>query len=84
MLCGVAALLPVLIAQSSRDTEKPNASPAPVRWLNVEQVVAQFGVSKRWLYTHKHLLPYSQPSHKVLLFDADKLTKWFQAHKGGG
>ena len=81
VLCGLAGLLPALIAQSSRNTEKPTLPPAPVRWLNVEQVAAQFGVTAQWLYRHKHQLPYSQPSRKVLLFDEQKLAKCLAAHK---
>src|SRR5688572_30173205 len=80
VLCGLAGLLPVLIAQSSRDTEKQTTAPAAIRWLNVEQVVAQFGLTARWLYRHKHQLPYSQPSRKKMLFDEQKLVKWLTAH----
>jgi hypothetical protein len=83
VLCSLAGLLPVLIAQSSQVREKPSTAPPAIRWLNVEQVVAQFGLTARWLYRHKHQLPYSQPSRKQVLFDEQKLVKWLTAHKGG-
>ena len=83
VLCGLAGLMPVLIAQSSRGTEEPTTAPAPARWLTVEQVETQFGLRARWLYQHKHQLPYSQPSKKVLLFNEEKLVKWLTAHKRG-
>ncbi len=84
VLCAVAGLVPMLTARASHhSTSQAGPYETRGRWVTVKEAVAQFGVTARWLYGHKHLLPYSQPSHKVLLFDEDKLRKWFQAHKGG-
>ena len=81
LLCGLAGVLPVLIAQSSTGTTESPATPE--RFLTVEQVIAQFGVTERWLYRHKRQLPHSQPSRKVLLFPEEKLRRWFTARKTG-
>lgn len=80
MLAGLAGLLPVLIAQSARDTGKAE-TPAPEKWLTVEQVVSQFGVTERWLFRHKRHLPYSQPTRKTLLFHEERLRRWFASRK---
>lgn len=82
-LCGVVSLIPVLIAASSRDTSKTESPSTTERWLTVEQVVSQFGVTARWLYAHKRQLPHSQPSRKVLLFPEEKLRRWFAARGMG-
>jgi hypothetical protein len=82
ILCAVAGLVPVLVARASEhSTPQAELPTTPGRWITVKEAVALFAVTPRWFYCHKHLLPYSQPSHKVLLFDEDKLRKWFQAHK---
>ncbi|MDH4079613.1 MAG: helix-turn-helix domain-containing protein [Nitrospira sp.] len=81
LLGGVSGLLPALIAQSVRDTGKTEAPATPERWLDVEQAAKIFNVTERWLKTHKHKLPHSKPSHKVILFPEEKLRKWFAAHK---
>ncbi len=81
MLAGLAGLLPVLIAQSSRDTNKAEAPTAPEKWLTVEQVVSQFGVTERWLYRHKRHLPHSQPTRKTLIFPEERLRRWFASRK---
>lgn len=81
MLAGLAGLLPVLIAQSTRDTTKAEALPSSERWLTVEEASTLFGVKPRWLRTNKDKLPHSKPSHKVLVFPEEKLRKWFAAHK---
>ena len=81
LLCGLAGVLPVLIAQSSKDIAKADAPLTPERFLTVAQVVAQYGVTEKWLYRHKRQLPYSQPSRKILLFPEDKLRRWFAARK---
>jgi predicted DNA-binding transcriptional regulator AlpA len=83
LLCGLAGVLPVLIAQSSKDIAKADAPVTPERFLTVAQVVAQYGVTEQWLYRHKRQLPYSQPSRKVLLFPEERLRKWFAARKTG-
>ncbi len=83
LLCGLAGVLPVLIAQSTKETGQTEAPAAPEKFLNVAQVVAQYGVTEQWLYRHKAQLPYSQPSRKVLLFDERKLAKWFANKKTG-
>lgn len=81
MLAGLAGLLPVLIAQSTRDTGKTEAPAVPEKWLTVEQAAEIFNVKPRWLRDNKHKLPHSKPSRKVLLFEETKLRKWFVAHK---
>lgn len=81
LLAGVAGLLPMLIAQASRPVEQPNAVQTPLKWISVEEAASRFGVTPRWLYKHKHQLPSSSPSRKVLLFDEMKLAKWFAAQK---
>ena len=83
LLCGLAGVLPVLIAQSSKDSGKAECPSSPERWLSVEEVVSQFGVTERWLYRHKRQLPHSQPSRKVLIFPEEKLRKWFASRKTG-
>ncbi|MGQ0557888.1 MAG: helix-turn-helix domain-containing protein [Nitrospiraceae bacterium] len=80
MLAGLAGLLPVLIAQSARDTGKAEA-PAVEKWLTVDEVVSQFGVTVRWLYRHKRHLPHSQPTRKTILFPEERLRRWFAARK---
>ena len=78
---GVAAILPNLIAQSSRDAGKAEAPAVPEKWLTVEQAAEIFNVKPRWLRDNKDKLPHSKPSHKVLLFPELKLRGWFAAHK---
>lgn len=80
LLCGVAGLLPILIAQSSKVPGQ--AAPTPDIWLTVDEVVAQFRVTPEWVYRHKKKLPYSQPSRKVLLFPQERLRRWFASRKG--
>ena len=83
MLIGLAAVQPLLLVQSLKDNGKAESPAPPERWLTVEEVMAEFKVSARWLYSHKKQLPYSQPSRKTLLFDEHKLRRWFQARKTG-
>lgn len=80
LLGGLGGILPALIAQSSRNTGKAE-TPASERWLSVEEASKMFNVTPRWLRTHKHHLPHSKPSRKVLLFEEGKLRKWFAAHR---
>lgn len=81
LLGGLVGLLPALVAQSSRDTNKAEAPAVPEKWLTVEQAAEIFNVKPRWLRENKHKLPHSKPSHKVLLFQELKLRNWFAAHK---
>lgn len=83
LLCGLAGVLPVLIAQSSQHAGQGNSPSTPERFLTVDQAALQFGVSDKWLYRHKRQLPHSQPSRKVLLFPEEKLRRWFAARKTG-
>ena len=64
--------------------KEPVSSPLPDagRYLTVEEVTARFHVTKAWLYRHKHKLPHSQPSRKVLLFPERGITQWFANRKG--
>lgn len=80
LLGGLIGLLPALVAQSSRDTNKAEV-PAIEKWLTVEQAAEIFNVKPRWLRENKDKLPHSKPSRKVLLFEETKLRKWFVAHK---
>jgi predicted DNA-binding transcriptional regulator AlpA len=73
----------MLTAQSSKANGKADAPATPEHWLTVPQVVAQFGLTKRWIYRHKGQLPHSSPSRKVLLFHEEKLKKWLAAHTAG-
>lgn len=63
-----------------------NSTPPPQpdngRYLTVQEVVARFGVTERWLYRHKSRMPHSQPSRKILLFPEQAITKWFASRKG--
>jgi hypothetical protein len=81
LVYGLAGLLPALLAVSTKETGTAESAPASERWLTVEETAEQFGVSRQWLYRHKHHLPHSQPSRKVLVFPEGKLRKWFTAHK---
>lgn len=81
LLCGLAGVLPLLIAQSSKETGMGVPSSSSERFLTVDQVVTQYGVTEQWLYRHKRQLPHSQPSRKVLLFPEEKLRKWFASRK---
>ena len=82
-LIGWASVQPLLLMQALKDTGQTEAPTTPERWLTVEQVVSQFGVTARWLYAHKRDLPHSQPSRKVLLFHEEKLRRWIAARKTG-
>ena len=81
MLYRLVGVLPVLIAQSSKEPETSTTSPVYERYLTVEEVVAQYGVTEQWLYRHKRQMPHSQPSRKVLRFPEEKLRKWFASRK---
>ena len=84
LLYGLAGLLPVLIARSSQPDRLASQVAGQVeRFLTVEQVIAQYGVTESWLYRHKRQLPHSQPSRKVLLFPEGKLQRWFASRKTG-
>ncbi len=83
LLIGLATLQPILIYQSLRDTGKAEAHAAPERFLTVEEVISQYGLTARWIYRHKKQLPHSQPSRKVLLFPEEKLQRWFASRKTG-
>ena len=52
------------------------------KYLTVDEVAERFHVTPRWLYRHKHQMPYSQPSQKVLLFPEQSITRWFASRKG--
>lgn len=82
-LIQITSLLPLLVAKSHAPTMTA-PSGTPERFQTVEQVIAQYGVTERWLYRHKRQLPHSQPSRKVLLFPEEKLRRWFAARKTGG
>lgn len=81
LLGGLIGLLPALVAQSSRETNKAEAPSTPERWLTVEEASTLFGVKPRWLRENKDKLPHSKPSHKTLIFPEEKLRKWFVAHR---
>jgi hypothetical protein len=82
LLIELVSLQPILIQRALMGAPNGQAEPvAPDRWLSVEQVIAQYSVTERWLYRHKRQLPCSQPSRKVLLFNETKLRQWFSAHK---
>jgi predicted DNA-binding transcriptional regulator AlpA len=82
LLCGLAGVLPVLIAQSLKVIGKPESSATPERFLTVDEAVARFGVSRQWLYRHAKQMPHSQPSRKTLLFPENATGKWFASRKG--
>ena len=71
----------VILFQRSLVGSGPQATGPSDKWLTVGEVVAQFGVTERWLYRHKKQLPHSQPSRKMLLFPEDKLRRWFASRK---
>lgn len=81
LLCGLAAVLPLIIVAATKVTTACDRPPATEKWLTVEETANQFGLSRQWLYRHKRQLPHSQPSRKVLLFHEEKLRRWFTAQK---
>lgn len=81
LLIGLACLQPLLIHRALTGSNVPPASSE--KFLTVEQVIAQYGVTAKWLYRHKRQLPHSQPSRKVLLFPEEKLRRWFASRKTG-
>ena len=81
LLCSLAGVLPLLIAQSTKATGPAEVPSTSERLLTVDEVLKQYGVKKQWLYRHKKSMPYSQPSQKVLLFPEGKLAKWFANQK---
>ncbi|GKS58536.1 hypothetical protein YTPLAS18_20630 [Nitrospira sp.] len=51
------------------------------KYLTVKEVCDRYGVKAKWLYRHKHQIPHSQPSRKVLLFPEKPVEKWFASRK---
>ena len=47
------------------------------RYLTVQEVVARYPVTAKWLYRHKKQLPHSQPTRKTLLFPEVRFNKWW-------
>lgn len=80
LLCRVLVVLPALVSQSSRESQKADA-PQTERWLTVEEASALFGMKPRWFRDNKDKLPHSKPSYKTLIFPEEKLRKWFASHK---
>ncbi len=60
-------------------TPQPCGPPGPgeTRYLTANEAAERFHVPLRWLYRHKHQMPHSQPSRKILLFPEGAITKWF-------
>jgi hypothetical protein len=84
LLCGIAGVLPALMAVAARPQRAVTDSVTPEKFLTVQDVVEQYHVTATWLYRHKRRLPHSQPSRKVLLFPAERLKRWFLSHQGVG
>ncbi|MBL8041711.1 MAG: helix-turn-helix domain-containing protein [Nitrospira sp.] len=69
------------LAQGSTP-EPRRVDPLPAeRYLNIEEVCAQFKVTARWLYRHKSKMPHSQPSRKRLIFPEKAVTRWFASRQ---
>lgn len=83
ILLGVLA---TMTAQAEIRLMQRDSAPSPLpdagRYLDAAEVSARFHVTRGWLYRHKHKLPHSQPSRKVLLFPEQAITKWFAGRKG--
>ena len=84
LLCGIAGVLPALMAVAARPQRSVTDSVTPEQFLTVQEVVDRYHVSATWLYRHKRQLPHSQPSRKLLLFPEERLKKWFVNHRDGG
>jgi hypothetical protein len=84
LLIGLVSIQPLLIQRALMAGANSRTAGLPERYLSVEEVVFQYGVTSSWLYRHKRQLPHSQPSRKVLLFPEEKLQRWFAARKTGG
>ena len=65
-------LIPIPTQPSVGDTEFENE-----RYLTVQEVVARYPVTAKWLYRHKKQLPHSQPTRKTLLFPELRFNKWW-------
>ena len=70
------------IMQVGQADTSPVTSSEAGKYLTVDEVAERFHVTPRWLYRHKHQMPYSQPSQKVLLFPEQSITRWFASRKG--
>lgn len=76
MLCGLAGLLPLLIAQSSRGTDRPNAED---RLLSVDEAAAILGKTADWLYRRADALPFVVREGRLLRFSSSGIQKYIQA-----
>jgi hypothetical protein len=54
---------------------------AQERYLTVQEVVARYPVTAKWLYRHKRNLPHSQPTRKTLLFPERRFSNWWANQK---
>lgn len=77
LLALQTALLTHCLTASMNVTERHVPEPTG-RYLTVQEVVARFHVTPRWLYKHKKQLPHSQPSRKTLLFPEQGIQRWFE------
>lgn len=80
VLCGLAGLLPVLIAQSSRGTDKPHVED---RLLTIDQAAEILGKTTDWLYRRADALPFVIREGRLLRFSHSGIQKYIQARLRG-
>jgi hypothetical protein len=51
------------------------------QYLKVQDVIARFPVTAKWLYRHKKELPHVQPTRKTLLFPEGRFTRWWEQQR---
>jgi predicted DNA-binding transcriptional regulator AlpA len=76
LLYEVAALLPILIAQSSRNTEKQQEED---RLLAVDQAAEILGKTPDWIYRRADQLPFVVREGRLLRFSRSGIQKYIQA-----
>ncbi len=76
VLCGLAGLLPVLIAQSSRGIDKPHVED---RLLAIDEAAAILGKTTDWLYRRADTLPFVIREGRLLRFSHSGIQKYIQA-----
>jgi predicted DNA-binding transcriptional regulator AlpA len=76
VLCWLAGLLPVLIAQSTRGTDKPHVED---RLLAIAEAAAILGKTTDWLYRRANTLPFVVREGRLLRFSHSGIQKYIQA-----
>lgn len=82
VLCGAALLTRIVSASEERRRAEEATEGGPEVWLSPDEVTRRFGLSARWLATHRRVLAgrriISRPSRKTVVYHARRLARFLE------